>query len=179
MNKAGKAIEENKKLEEGANSKEHNEILEKLLSGEDIFETIDTPRGQFVMKYPRPRTLRQIQVLLAQRFEGTDLSKLPERTVRFYELYATLDVVVVKAPKWWDDLDSAEDCPDDQLAGDLYRRYLRFYNRIQSEIAGTGTQSRDSPEGSVTDDKEASLGDGAFSGLAHGQPVPGVDRRAD
>jgi len=177
MNRAGKQLQEQqadgmKKPEQ--NKPEINDTLQKLLSGEDIFETVETERGQFVLKYPRPRVLRQIQVLLASRFANVDLSKLPSQTVRYYEIYATLDVVVVKAPQWWDDLDSSEDCPDDKLIAELYRRYLRFYNRIQSEIGGAGAGSGDSVAEGSSRDKETPVVDGSFSGITYDEGVSRV-----
>ena len=178
MNRSGKQAEE-KKEEVKVNTKEMNETLKKLLSGEDIFETIDTERGQFTIKFPRPRVLRQIQVLLSQRFQGVDLGNMPEKTVRFYEIYATLDIVVVKAPQWWDDLDSSEDCPDDKLVSDLYRRYLRFYNRIQAEIDGAPAGSGEGANAGAAPGKEAPLGGGAFSDIAHGSEDGGAGGRAD
>lgn len=178
MNRAGKQMEGQRVEADKAiaqNKPEMNETLKKLLSGEDIFETVNTERGQFVIKYPRPRVLRQIQVLLSQRFADVDLGKIAPSTLRFYEIYATLDIVVVKAPQWWDDLESSEDCPDDKLIGELYRRYLRFYNRVQSEIggagAGPGAESPASPGGN----KKEVVADGAFSGIAHDESIPRTD----
>jgi hypothetical protein len=178
MNRAGKQVETQKeevKKVSGKNTSEINDTLKRLLSGEDLFDTIDTVRGQFTLKFPRPRVLRQIQVLLSQRFADADLSKMAPATLRFYEIYATLDVIIVKAPQWWDDLDSSEDCPDDKLIGELYRRYLRFYNRIQSEIGGIGTESGTKPAKGTSDAKETPLVDGAFSGIAHDEGISGFN----
>ena len=174
MNRSGKGVEEQKA--EGVKEKNSPEVdgtLQKLLSGQDIFNTVETRRGVFTMKFPRPRVLRQIQVLLAQRFEGVDLGKLPEKQVRNFEIYATLDVVVVKAPQWWDDLESSEDCPDDKLIVDLYRRYLRFYNRVQSEMSGGDQGPEEGPAEGSPGGEEETVGHGSLSGLTHGHPVPG------
>ncbi|RDE12116.1 MAG: hypothetical protein C4K49_10565 [Candidatus Thorarchaeota archaeon] len=183
MNRAGKAAgdqrEEAKKMTAEQNKPEVNETLKKLLSGEDLFETVETDRGTFTIKYPRPKVLRQIQVLLAQRFDDVNLGNIAPSTLRFYEIYATLDIVIVKAPQWWDDLDSSEDCPDDKLIGDLYRRYLRFYNRIQSEIGGAGAGSGKEPPAGASGTEKADVVAGAFSGIAHDEGVPGADGRTD
>ncbi len=182
MNRAGKAAEgqqgEAKKTAE-QNKPEVNDTLKKLLSGEDLFETVETERGTFTIKFPRPRVLRQIQVLLAQRFADVNLGNIAPSTLRFYEIYATLDIVIVKAPQWWDDLDSSEDCPDDKLIGDLYRRYLRFYNRVQSEIGGAVAGPGAEPAKGAGGAQEAPVADGAFSGIAHDEGVPGPERGTD
>lgn len=153
------------------NSQKMNELLEKLLKGEDIYETVATSRGTFRMKYPRPRVLRSIQILLAERFPNVDLNKLSVQTVRNYEVYATLDVIIVEAPDWWEKMNTSEDCPDDELILELYRRYLRFYSKIQSRIQSTRGVSRRSSKASTGGDKEKTVDTGAFSNIAHGQEV--------
>jgi hypothetical protein len=180
MNNAGRALQEQK--EDGKKEKNDpavDDVLQKLLSGEQILETIQTKRGTFTMKYPRPRVTQQIVVLLAQRFEGVNLGNLPEQMVANYRVYATLDIVVVKAPKWWDDLDSSLDCPDDKFILDLYRRYLQFYNRVQSEIEGPKPEPRKDATPGAGDGKEAPVDPGAFSTIALGQEVPEPERGAD
>jgi len=172
MNKTGKNLQEQEReIKKEKNSPETNDLLEKLLSGEDITETLETKRGTFVMKYPLPRVFRQVQILLSQRFPNVDLGNLPEKSWRFYEMYATLDLVIVQAPQWWDDLNSSEDCPDDALVLDLYRRYLRFYGEVQDKIAGVDRKSGEGAEAGPGEHKEAPVGDGAFQGVTHGVPV--------
>lgn len=173
MNKAGeqatKATKERmtEPVKEYKNSPELNELMEKLLKGEEIFETVETDRGTFKIKYPRPRLLRTIQILLADRFMGQNLNNIPENTVRNHEVYATLDMVVVEAPEWWDKLETSEDCPDDALISELYRRYLRFYRKIQQKIGNSGTESGENNSGQPSGAKKEAVDNGAFQGLAN------------
>lgn len=181
MNEAGKkakaqtAKAEETPSEDEMNTPEVNETLEKLLRGEEIFEYIDTRRGKFKIIYPRPRVLRHIQVLLAERFNGQNLNNIKDTTIRNYEVYATLDVVVVEGPKWWDKLDSSEDCPDDDLILSLYRGYLRFYGAIRRKILGSDIQAGNKPDEGDAGDEKAPVGPGAFQGLAHGPEGEGAD----
>lgn len=172
MNQAGKTVEkvEVEKKVENVNSQKVNETLDKLLSGKEITEIVETERGNFTMKYPLPVTLRQIEMLLASRFDGVDFSKLPNDIRNNSKVYATLDVVIVKAPTWWDNLESSEFCPDDALIIQLYRRYLRFYTRVQTDISGVGG----TPEESSDRPEEKTMGNGAFSNLANRPEIPGV-----
>ena len=175
MNKSGsravEALQEKKKKSGSAkaeNSPEINETLEKLLKGEDIYDTLSTSRGNFKMIYPRPRVLRQIQVMLVERYHGQNLNNIPDKTLRNSEVYATLDAVITEAPDWWDSLDSSEDCPDDDLILQLYRGYLRFYGKVQQKIKRPerkpGVDSKKQP---LRNEKEI-VGNGSFSGITHG-----------
>jgi hypothetical protein len=181
MNKAGKNASETeakvdaKASEDDENTPEVNETLEKLLRGEEIFEYIDTRRGKFKIIYPRPRVLRHIQVLLAERFNGQNLNNIKDSTIRNYEVYATLDVVVVEGPKWWDKLESSEDCPDDDLILALYRGYLRFCDAIRRKILGSDLQAGEKPDESTAGDEKAPVGTGAFSGLTNRPEGEGAD----
>jgi hypothetical protein len=116
-------------------------------------------------------------VLLAERFNGQNLNNIPEKTIRNYEVYATLDVVVVEGPKWWDKLDSSEDCPDDDLILALYRGYLRFYGAIRRKIVGSDGQPGGEPAKGAAPAEEEAVGPGAFQGLAHGDEGEGADGR--
>lgn len=170
MNKAGKEIKE--ELEESPvkkeeNSPEMNDLMEKLLKGEEIYEVIDTNRGKFKMIYPRPSVLRKIQVLLASRFHGQNLNLIQEKVVRNCEVYATLDIIITEAPAWWDKLDSSEDCPDDSLILQLYRGYLRFYGKIQQRIGSVESKPGKDTEKQPGKIKKEAVGTGAFSGITN------------
>jgi len=171
MNKTGKQITnemDNSTSGENKNSPELNETLETLLNGEDLYETVETKRGSFTIKYPRPKVLRQIQLLLASRFHGQNLNHIPQQTIRNYEVYASLDIVITEAPKWWNELETSEDCPDDAFIMDLYGRYLRFYNRIQQKIGNTGTEHGKSYRKKSGSSKKEVVDHGTFQGLTHG-----------
>jgi hypothetical protein len=179
MNKAGQNIVEAKPDPEAkastATESEVNETLAKLLKGEEIFEVLDTRRGKFKIIFPRPRVLRQIQLLLAQRFNGQDLNKILEKTIRQAEIYASLDVVVVEGPKWWDKLETSEDCPDDDFILDLYRGYLQFYGTVQRKIRGSESRPGEIDSESSSESKKEAVGTGAFSDIAHGPEDEGAN----
>lgn len=110
------------------------DILESILKGERITEEVVTKRGKFILALPLPKDIRAIEIEVARRLEGIPESAFEKSTISNVRAYATLDTVVIKAPDWWSDLESAEDCPDDSLITELYRRYLQFYRETQRKI---------------------------------------------
>lgn len=117
---------------------EKKDALEKILSGERISCKIKTKRGIFVINYPLPRDLRKIEVSVARMLDGMSESSFSKQQIASFRAYATLDEVILESPEWWDNLESAEDCPDDDLITRLYARYLRLYKKVQESIAGSG-----------------------------------------
>jgi len=139
------------------------ELFDKLVAGEQITETIETSRGTFEIKYPlgidfveinkRKAILRgSVAPEMFNRAEDLDL-----------EAYATLDQVVVTSPDWWKKLKSSIHCPDQKLITDLYRRYLRHYEKVQQSISTPGP---DDGKGKTQDDDKV-VGDGPFSGVTY------------
>lgn len=129
------------------------DILESILDGDRITETVKTKRGDFVIAYPLPHDLRLIDVEVAKRLEGQPQDSFSRAQVTSFRCYATLDYIIVENPEWWDKLNSSEDCPDDELVTSLYRRYLRFYEKIQRKVGASkfggrtgGSKSKNSNE---------------------------------
>ena len=155
--------------EKKANSKDREEKtdpLEILLSGERLTKTEKTRRGEFVLAFPLPSDLRRIEVRVAGMLEGQPASSFPPATLANFRAYATLDVVIVNAPEWWEDMESPEQCPDDELVTDLYGRYLRFYRETQRIL----TRGRSGLSvGKIKRKNKAEVVDDApFQGLANG-----------
>ena len=90
------------------------------------------------MTFPLPRDLREIEVEVARMTEGLPAASFTREQIANFRAYATLDRVITDSPEWWKKLESAEDCPDDELITHLYGRYLRLYQSTQKSI----TQSK-------------------------------------
>jgi len=140
--------------------------LEIILNGEQITETINTRRGKFVIAFPLPSDLRKIEIEVARMLNGNAASSFSSDTLSNFRAYATLDVVIKEAPKWWNDLESAENCPDDNLIMELYRRYLQFYRKVQKALSRGRFGSDVGKIKSRTEDE--ALADKPFSGIANG-----------
>ncbi len=140
--------------------------LELILNGEVIKKTFTTKRGKFTLALPLPRDIREIEVEVASRMQGLPASAFQLDSVANFRAYATLDRVVVEAPQWWEDLESSEDCPDDELITDLYRRYLRFYKETQREISNS--KYRGGPKVGKVRNKNEIVGDESLSDTTNG-----------
>lgn len=149
------------------------DILEMILSGERYTKEINTKRGKFVFALPLPRDIRKIRNRACELQEGLPESAFPPGVIANNLCYATLDEVIVAAPDWWNNLESSEDCPDDEFIVDLYRRYLRFYQEVQTAISKSKFGG-DTEVGKPRTKNEA-VGAGAFSGVAHGGTLQETD----
>jgi len=143
-----------------------DDILATLLSGERITETIKTKRGVFIIALPLPRDVRIIEVTIAERLRGQPIASFTTTTIALVRAYATLDTVMVESPDWWRELQSAEDCPDDALIMNLYRRYLQFYEQVQGKI--DKSRFGGAIEVGKARTKAKPVDNGAFSGVANG-----------
>ncbi|RLE46002.1 MAG: hypothetical protein DRJ31_10545, partial [Candidatus Methanomethylicota archaeon] len=141
---------------------EKKDVLESILNGEQITEEIKTKRGVFVIALPLPKDIRNIEIEIARRLDGYPENQFSSDMLMKFRVYASLDTVIIKAPDWWNKLESAEDCPDDSLISFLYRRYLRFYQETQKKIEKShfnGTAKIGKAR-----IKTETVGDGAFQG---------------
>ena len=140
--------------------------LEFILKGKKITDNIKTRRGDFVIAFPLPKDLRQIETHVAEMLDGQPVTSFSKETINNFRVYATLDVVVTQGPEWWREQGPAENCPDDDLIAELYRRYLRLYRETQKSLAKGRS---DNTVGTIRpDDKAPVVGDGAFSRLTNG-----------
>ncbi len=165
---------EDMKTEEPLDPQMASEVFDKLLAGEDVVQSIETHRGIFSIKYPLGRDFIEIDRRKAFMRGGAPLASFDANAEGNMEAYATLDVVVVEAPKWWKDMKSAADCPDPTLIDDLYRGYLRHVGKVRAVLSvgepGTGNG------GSKPKDKDAPVARGLFSGLSFRPKSPKPQR---
>jgi len=133
------------------------DILEQILEGKETIQEIKTNRGSFTISYALPRDLRKIEIEIARRMGGESESSFTPVQITNFRAYATLDYVITKAPEWWDKLESAEDCPDDDLIIQLYRGFLQFHKKTQKEISKSRFGRASGRSGS--DNKNETVGD--------------------
>jgi len=145
------------------------DVLERILKGERITQEIKTKRGKFVIALPLPKDIRAIEIEVARKMEGLPESQFQREVVANFRAYATLDTVMVESPDWWNDLESAEDCPDDALIMDIYRRYLQFYRETQRRIDKSRFHGN-SEIGRVRT-KDKTVGNETLQSTAHGSKI--------
>lgn len=154
------------KTKAGAKEKEKVDVLELLLKGERLTKKIVTKRGTFVIAFPLPKDIRDIEIAVATWLDGTPITAFTNDSIANFRCYATLDAVIVDAPGWWNKLASAEDCPDDALVLEIYRGYLQFYQLTQQRISRS--RFRGSSEVGKTRTAPTSVDSGAFQGITDG-----------
>ncbi len=147
--------------------------LELILSGESVEKVFNTKRGKFTMALPLPRDIREIEVEVASRLNGLPIDSFSKDTISNFRVYVTLDKIITNAPEWWENMDSSEECPDDDLIIELYRGYLQFYKSSQKGIARS--KFRDNVKVGKTRNKTKNVDDGTFSGIAYGKENEGDD----
>jgi hypothetical protein len=146
-------------------NQEKKDPLEMILDGEKIEKEFPTKRGKFTMALPLPRDIREIEVEVALKLEGNPITSFSNQTVASFRAYATLDRVIVKAPEWWDNLESSEECPDDALITELYGSYLRLYSNSQKEISKSRYKGKSEVGKART--KTKNVDNGAFSDITN------------
>ena len=145
-------------------------LFESILMGKDITTKVTTSRGDFVVKYPTGKDLGTIDRIKAMRRNGISADSFDALAGYTSTVYATLDVVVIKGPEWFEKAKkdkpnfSFEGVPDDELINELYSRALDFRNNVQGRIK---SEREDTKEASFAGPKET-VDDGAISGIAHG-----------
>lgn len=155
------------------NREKEKDPLEMILDGELIKKEIVTKRGKFVIALPLPRDIREIEVEVAFKLNGCPISSFDKAAVSNFRCYATLDKVIVESPEWWEDLESSEECPDDDLITHLYGEYLRHYNEVQKQISKS--KFRGKPEVGKVRTKDKDVDNGAFSGITNRPENEGAD----
>lgn len=137
--------------------------LELILSGQKIKEVVKTRRGEFEITYPLPSDLRKVDFAVASIIGDRNIASFTKDAIFNIRLYCTLDVVITKAPSWWDKLESADQCADDDLCLRLYEKYVKFYNEIQ-RVLSEGTYGKDVGSAKLRSENKA-VDSGAFSGI--------------
>ena len=145
------------------------DVLESILKGERITEEIKTKRGKFGIALPLPKDIRAIEIEVARKMDGLPEAQFQRDTIANFRAYATLDTVIVDSPEWWQNLESAEDCPDDALIMELYRRYLQLYRETQRKIEKSRFNGN-SEVGKIRT-KGKAVGDKALQNTADGSEI--------
>lgn len=83
-----------------------NDIFYTLLSGKTYKETVETSRGNFVLKFPKHKDVMQIDRRVALMRGGVPAESFDTIANFNLQKVATLDVMVESGPKWYDNLKS-------------------------------------------------------------------------
>jgi len=153
-----------------------DDLFTKLITGKDVIETVNTKRGKFKIKYPRPTDLVTIGKLAAQRRNFKPAEAFDAETDMIIFMSSTLDVVVLSGPLWFEEAKTKNknfsfmEVPNLAFISELYGEAYSF--RAQVELLINPPEgSADKPISPETGDDEAMDG-GAFGNLSSEQLDP-------
>jgi hypothetical protein len=81
---------------------EQDDLFTKLILGKDVTEVVDTSRGRFEMKFPKPKDILSIGRLAASRRNYKPSGAFDGESEMFNVMASTLDVVVINGPDWFE-----------------------------------------------------------------------------
>jgi len=147
-----------------------NELFRSIIMGNDVTEIIHTKLGDFKVKYPRARDIAEIGRLTALRLNGISAICFDVSSYNTIKTCATLDVIVVKGPDWYELAKnrkpgfSWQDIPSQNLIAEVYAKAYEFREDVQRQIDGDKDEAID---GVVSDERsENSDQPGLFEGLS-------------
>jgi hypothetical protein len=141
-----------------------------MVIGKDITEEVDTSRGKFTVKYPKPKDLLAIGRLVAFRRDYKSAGAFDSQTEMYNIMASTLDIVAVSGPAWFEDAKKANktfsfmEMPSREFISELYGKAYSFRAEVDKRIEPEkGNAGKRVPTAAVADD---SLDSGAFGGLS-------------
>jgi len=151
-----------------------DDLFTDLASGKDATEEIETSRGRFTVKFPKPFDYMTIGKVAALRREYRPPSAFDAETEMQIMVASTLDVLVLSGPKWYEDAKaqnkkfSFADIPSGAFALELYGKAYDFIDKIEKRInpPQEGTENKKAPDAEGDADAAES---GAFDGLSGGK----------
>lgn len=113
---------------------EELDIIDTMLSGKELVKELDTDYGRFEFKYPDGADTLRIAHRRAEYLGGHPDHSFDRVRLYWFEIWATLDVLVVKKPEKFSKILSWADFPDTSLVEDLFSRGTQFRNDIAEQI---------------------------------------------
>ena len=95
-------IDTNKQVEQ-LTEEQRDDLFTKMIMGKDVTEEIETGKGKFVVKFPKPADHLLIGKITAVRRNYKPVESFDYDTEMLNVMASTLDVVVVSGPKWYTD----------------------------------------------------------------------------
>jgi hypothetical protein len=128
------------KIEDLTNKQKEN-LFCSIVRGQDAIETIETSRGKFKIKFPRMKDIEAIGRLVAYRLNGLDAKCFDEVTYSLIQEIATLDVLVVEGPDWYENAKKENkfglswgDMPSQSFVQEVYAKAYDFRFEMQKKL---------------------------------------------
>lgn len=147
-----------------------NELFMGIVMGKDVTEIVETSKGKFKIKFPRAIDLEEIGRKTAFRLNGIPAKCFDINTYNLMQMIATLDVLVVEGPAWFEKAKrkninfSWQSIPSQELIREVYAKAYEFREEVQKKIDSNEreTDSRMASDGYSGDNSQPGL----FEGLS-------------
>lgn len=80
-----------------------DDFFVRMITGKDVTEDVETSKGVFTLKYPKAKDLLSIGRIAAFRRDFKPVDGYDAGTEMLNIMAATLDVMVVSGPRWFED----------------------------------------------------------------------------
>jgi hypothetical protein len=163
------AIDTARKAEE-LSGEERDDLFTKMVTGKDVTEEIDTGRGIFTVKYPKPKDMISIGKIAAYRRNYKPAEAFDAASENDNIMTATLDVVVVSGPEWYENAKKTNkffsfvEVPSRKFLTEFYGKVYSFREQVEKRLdEGEEPADRGVPAEAGADD---AVDGGAFRGLS-------------
>ena len=135
---------ENQETEEKLAEEQREKLFDKLVMGKDATGKVETSRGVFTVKFPKPIDKLKIGNLEAARRNYRPAAGFSEEADMINTLASTLDVLVVSGPKWFMDLKEANknfsflEVPSQTFLLELFGKAHSFREDVEQRIDEAG-----------------------------------------
>lgn len=164
-------------------SDEREDLFTCLVMGKDVTSTVETSRGEFVVKFPKQKDVVSIGRVMAYWRNGLSSSSFDKVSERAIMVCSSLDIVVTDGPEWYKKAKKAsgsfsfQEVPDIQFLEELYAKALEFREQVQEKLdTPQKTKSKRLPSAKNDGD---SLDSGAFENLSLGLEDSGAGADTD
>jgi hypothetical protein len=167
--KAVDAIDTEKKVEK-LTEEEKDDFFTKMVMGKDVTDEIETSRGMFTVKYPKPKDMIAIGKIAAYRRNYKPVEAFDVSSENDNIMTATLDVVVVSGPEWYENAKKINkffsflEVPSRKFLTEFYGKVYSFREQVEKclDEGEAPANQRILAETGAHDDVDG----GAFGGLA-------------
>ena len=150
-----------------------DDLFTQLITGKDATEEVETSRGRFTVKFPKAADILAIGKIAAFRRGYRPPESFDAESEMVNAMASTLDVVVVKGPKWFEGAKEANpnftflDAPSREFLAELYGKAHSFREKIERRLGEEkGPDDRGVPAEAGADD---AVDGGAFGDLSSEQ----------
>jgi hypothetical protein len=132
-------IDTSKKVER-LTEEERDDYFTKMVMGKDVTDEIETSRGTFTVKYPKPKDVIAIGKIAACRRNYRPVEAFDVTSENDNIMTETLDIVVVSGPEWYEKAREANkffsfmEVPSRKFLTEFYDKMYSFRQQVEKRL---------------------------------------------